>query len=96
MSSTVVIIYRPLNNNHEEDSQLNSLLIVAEQRTIKKQLVVLGDISYLDIRWDIGDAQSGTKQEEFMKTINDLYWLQNVNNVTRVRVNNKHVRPSIY
>ena len=54
--------------------------------------LVLGDFSYPDIRWDIGDAQSGTKQEEFMKTINDLYWLQNVNDVTRVRVNNK---PSI-
>ena len=35
------------------------------------------------------DAQSGTKQDEFMKTINDLYWLQNENDVTRVRVNNK-------
>ena len=35
------------------------------------------------------DAQSGTKQEEFIKTINDLYWLQNVNDVTRVQVNNK-------
>ena len=33
--------------------------------------------------------QSGTKEEEFIKTINDLYWLQNVNDVTRVQVNNK-------
>ena len=48
----------------------------------------MGDFNYLDIRLDIGDVQSGTKQEEFIKTINDLYWLQNVNDVTRVRVNN--------
>ena len=83
------LIYRPPNNNYEDDSKLNSLLIAAEQQTIKKQLLVLGDFNYPDIRWDIGDAQSGTKQEEFIKTINDLYWLQNVNDVTRVRVNNK-------
>ena len=49
----------------------------------------MGDFNYPYIRLDIGDAQSGTKQEEFMKTINDLYWLQNVNDVTRVWVNNK-------
>ena len=49
----------------------------------------LGDLNYPDIRWDIGYAQAGTKQEEFIKTINDLYWLQNLNDVTRVRVNNK-------
>ena len=49
----------------------------------------MGDFNYPDIRWDIRDAQSGTKQEEFIKTINVLYWLQNVNDVTRVRVNNK-------
>ena len=67
------LIYRPPNNNHEDDSKLNSLLIAAEQQTIKKQLLVLGDFNYPDIRWDIGDAQSGTKQEEFIKTINDLY-----------------------
>ena len=83
------LIYRPPNNNHKDDSKLNSLLIAAEQQTIKKQLLVLGDFSYPDIRWDIGDAQSGTNQEEFIKTINDLYWLQSVNDVTRVRVNNK-------
>ena len=80
------LIYRPPNNNHEDDSKLNSLLIAAEQQTIKKQLLVLGDFNYPDIQWDIGDAQSGTKQEEFINTINDLYWLQNVNDVTRVRV----------
>ena len=83
------LIYRPPNNNYEDDSNLNSLLIAAEQQTIKKQLLVWGDLNYPDIRWDIGGAQSGTKQEEFMKTINDLCWLQNVNDVTRVRVNNK-------
>ena len=83
------LIYRPPSNSHEDDTKLNSLLIVAEQRTIKKQLLVLGDFNFPDIRWDIGDAQSGTRQEEFIKTINELYWLQNVNDVTRVRVNNK-------
>ena len=36
-----------------------------------------------------GFAQAGTKQEEFIQTINELYCLQNVNDVTRVRVNNK-------
>ena len=29
------------------------------------------------------------EQEELIKTINDLYWLQNVNDVTRVRAINK-------
>ena len=71
------LIYRPPNNNHEDDSELNSLLIAEEQQKIKKQLLVLSYFNYPDIRWDIGDAQSGTKQEEFIKTINDLYWLQN-------------------
>ena len=70
------LIYRLPNNNHKDDSKLNSLLIVAEQRTIKKQLLVLGDFNYPDIWWDIGDVQSGTKQEHFRKTINELYWLQ--------------------
>ena len=37
------LIYRPPKNNHEDDSKLNSLLIAAEQQTIKKQLLVLGD-----------------------------------------------------
>ena len=83
------LIYRPPKNSHKDDTKLNSLLIVAEQRTIKKQLLVLGDFNFPDIRWYIGDAQSGTRQEEFIKTINELYWLQNVNDVTRVRVNNK-------
>ena len=49
----------------------------------------MGDFNYPDIQWDIGDVQSGTKHEEFIKTINDLYWLQNLNDVTRVRINNK-------
>ena len=43
------LIYRPSNNNHKDDSKLNSLLIVAEQRLIKKQLLVLGDFHYPDI-----------------------------------------------
>ena len=42
------LIYRPPNNNHEDDSKLNSLLIVAEQCTIKKQLLVLGDFQIYD------------------------------------------------
>ena len=42
-------IYRPPNTNHEDDSKLNSLLIVAEQ-TIKKQRMVLEDFNYPDIR----------------------------------------------
>ena len=83
------LIYRQPNNDHEHDSKLNSLLIVAEQRTIKKQLLVLGDLNYPYIRWDIKDEQSGTKQEEFIKKVNEQYWLQNVNDVTRVQVNNK-------
>ena len=38
------LIYRPPDDNHEDDSKLNSLLIVAEQRTkIKKRLLVLED-----------------------------------------------------
>ena len=49
--------------------------------------------NYPDISWDIGDAQSGTKQEEFIKTINELYWLYGVGDVTRVWVNNK---PSMF
>ena len=49
----------------------------------------MGNFNYPDIRGDIGDEQSGTKQDEFIKTINDLYWLKNINDVTRVRVNNK-------
>ena len=32
---------------------------------------------------------SKTKQGEFIKTINELYWLQYVNDVTRVRDNKK-------
>ena len=35
------------------------------------------DFSYADIQWDIADAQSRTKQEEF-------HWLQNVSDITRV------------
>ena len=82
----VGLIYIPSNNNQEDDS---SLLIVAERRTIQKQLLVLGHFSYPGICWDIWDAQCGTKQKDFIKTINELYWLQNVNDVTRVWVNNK-------
>ena len=63
--------------------------MVAEQQAIKKQPMVLGHFNYPDIRWDIRDAQSGTKQEEFIKTIKEIYWLQNVNDVTKIRVNNK-------
>ena len=49
----------------------------------------MGDFNYPDIRWEVGDAQSRTKEKEFIKTIKDLYWLQNVNDVTTVRANNK-------
>ena len=34
------LIYRPPNYTRKNDSKLNSLLIVAEQQTIKKQLLV--------------------------------------------------------
>ena len=51
--------------------------------------MVLGDFNFPNIRLDIRGTQSGTKQEEFIDTINELYWLQNVNDVTRVRVNNE-------
>ena len=56
------LICRSPNNNHEDDSKLNSLLIVAEQWTIKKQVLVLGDFNYPDTWCAIRDAQSGTKQ----------------------------------
>ena len=59
-------MYKPPNNNHEDDSKLNSLLIVAQQWTIKKQLLVLGDFNYPDIWWNIGVVHFGTKQKEFI------------------------------
>jgi len=85
---TVGIIYRPPSTSDEDNTKLNALLQFVEENTKKEQLFVTGDFNYPRIRWSVREAMGGSSAA-FLKQIDNLFWAQNVKEVTRVRLGNE-------
>ena len=85
---TIGLIYRPPNASEMDNVLLRQILIKAETITKKDQLIVMGDFNFPKINWATNEA-SGADSENFLELVNDLFWYQNVDNSTRIRINNE-------
>ena len=81
------IIYRPPGCDEEDDIKLCDLLSAVDFKRKKDQIVVLGDFNLSEINWKLMNAYT-TRQRNFLEKIEDLFWVQNVKENTRFRINN--------
>ena len=81
------IVYRPPDCETDDDQKLFDLLRQVEYKTTNKQLLVMGDFNFREINWKIGEAKENSEHSRFLHSINDLYWIQNVLEMTRFRIN---------
>jgi hypothetical protein len=85
---TIGVVYRPPNTEREDDKKLFELLFEAEDKTKGNQLLVLGDFNMPNIRWNKNDS-IGERADKELKNFNSLFWKQNVDQETRIRLNNE-------
>jgi len=81
------IVYRPPDCKAHDDDKLFDLIQQIENKTSKKQLLVMGDFNFREINWKIGEAKENSENSRFLQSINDSYWTQNILEMTRFRAN---------
>ena len=71
------VVYRSSNSSPENNSKLNELLSVAENR----RCVIVGDFNYPDIDWE--SSLAGPNGYNFLESVQDFFLYQHIHKPTR-------------